>query len=109
MKLTIKGEITITTERGYKISPRIIEVLKMVEKTGSLNRAVKEMELSYSYIWNTLYKLNCHLDAPLIETQRGGSGGGESFLTDKGKELISQYEKLEKNFEIFLQEKQLKC
>ena len=102
MKLIIKGELTIETESGVKINTRIIELLKLVQETGSLNTAVKEMGLSYSYTWNTLYKINCQLEEPLLITQRGGKGGGVSYLTDNGVRLIKKYDSLKKDFRQFL-------
>ena len=89
-------------ESGLRINPRLIELLRVVEETGSLNTAVKELGLSYSHTWNTLYKVNCLLNAPLIITKRGGKGGGEAHLTPSGQSLVRQYEKLRKDFEEFL-------
>jgi len=104
MNLIIKGAISIETEHGEKINSRIVELLRIIEQTGSLNEAVKELEMSYSYAWNTLYKLNCQLTQPLIVMQRGGRGGGEAILTENGKKLLTQYEKLKKDFVQFMKE-----
>ena len=104
MGLNFKNELIIVTESGLKISSRIIEVLKRVEQTGSLNTAVKEMGLSYSYIWNTLYKINCQFNTPLIETKRGGKGGGLASVTENGKKIIRQYDSLKQNIDKILQE-----
>ena len=104
MNLIIKGELSIETESGLKINPRIIDLLKLVQETGSLNTAVKEMGLSYSYIWNTLYKINCQLNNPLLITQRGGKGGGVAYLTNSGIRLIKEYERMKKDFHQFLEE-----
>jgi molybdate transport repressor ModE-like protein len=104
MNLIIKGELSIETESGLKINSRLIELLKLVQETGSLNTAVKEMDLSYSHTWNTLYKINCHLNEPLLITQRGGKGGGVAFLTNAGIRLIEQYDNLKDSFHQFLEE-----
>jgi molybdate transport system regulatory protein len=104
MDLIIKGAFSIETEHGERINPRIVELLRVIEQTGSLNEAVKELEMSYSYAWNTLYKLNCQLTQPLIVMQRGGKGGGEALLTDNGRKLLAEYEKLKKDFSMFMRE-----
>jgi molybdate transport system regulatory protein len=104
MNLIIKGALAIETEYGEKINPRLIELLRIIEQTGSLNEAVKELEMSYSYAWNTLYKLNCQLPNPLVVMQRGGKGGGVATLTESGKKLLDQYEQLKKDFIQFMQE-----
>jgi molybdate transport system regulatory protein len=98
----IRGELTVQLESGLKINTRLVELLRIVDKTGSLNTAVKELGLSYSYAWNTLYKINCMLETPLLNTKRGGKGGGVAHLTEAGKQLVYQYEKLLDDFSEFL-------
>ena len=103
MNVLVKGTFSIELETGLKINPKIFELLQTVERTGSLNMAAKELGLSYSYAWNTLYKINCQLNAPIIVTQRGGKGGGVATLTVRGVMLLRQYEKICADFEKFLQ------
>lgn len=104
MKLILRGALSIETEHGDKVNPRIVELLRLIEQTGSLNEAVKELDMSYSYAWNTLFKLNCQLSQPLIVMQRGGKGGGEALLTENGKKLLLQYETLKKDFIRFMKD-----
>ena len=102
MNILVKGTFSIELETGLKINPKIISLLQLIEKTGSLNTAAKALGLSYSYAWNTLYKINCQLNAPIIITKRGGKGGGVASLTPRGISLLRQYEKLCGDFEKFL-------
>jgi molybdate transport system regulatory protein len=104
MNLIIKGALIIETESGEKINTRVVELLRLIERTGSLNEAVKELDMSYSYAWNTIFKLNCQLPHPLVVLQRGGKGGGVATLTDSGKRLLTQYEQLKKDFIHFMEE-----
>lgn len=102
MNILVKGTFSIELETGLRVNPRIIELLRLVEKSGSLNTAAKELGLSYSYAWNTLYKINCQLNTPILVTKRGGKGGGVATLTDRGISLLRQYEKICQDFETFL-------
>jgi len=102
MNILVKGTFSIELETGLKINPRIFTLLKLVEKTGSLNTAAKALGLSYSYVWNTLYKINCQLTTPIIITKRGGKGGGIATLTQRGYVLLEEYDKIYKDFELFL-------
>ena len=104
MELKVRGIIEIETSNGYKIPARVIELLKEIEKTSSLNAAVKNIGMSYSYAWNLLFKTNCQLDHPLINSRKGGNGGGVAELTEPGIALLKQYRKLENDFDHFLGE-----
>lgn len=91
MDIRLKGEISLELDNGFTISHRIMELLMVVEKTGSLNRAAKQLGVSYSHSWNILHRLNCQLQQPIVVTQRGGKGGGIAHLTTAGKSLLDKY------------------
>ena len=97
-ELLISGVLKIETENGFVVHPKAIELLREVDKTGSLNSAVANIGMSYSYAWNMLNKTNCQLDAPLLISRRGGNGGGVAKLTDAGKTLLNYCNKLENDF-----------
>jgi molybdate transport repressor ModE-like protein len=61
--------------------------------------AVKELGMSYSHAWNTLYKINCQLEAPLMITRRGGKGGGVAYLTPAGEELLDRFTELKREIQ----------
>ena len=98
IELVIKGVFTMETSDGFSIHPKVIDLLKEIELTGSLNSAVEHIGMSYSYAWNLMNKTNCKLNTPLIITKRGGNGGGIAKLTDAGKKLLDHYNKLEQDF-----------
>jgi molybdate transport repressor ModE-like protein len=104
MELKVRGIIEIETQSGYKVPLKVIELLMEIEQTGSLNAAVKNIGMSYSYAWNLIFKTNCQLEQPLIVSRKGGNGGGVAELTEAGKLLLKQYRKLENDFDIFLGE-----
>ena len=102
MNIFVRGTFSIELETGLKINPHIFTLLQWVEKTGSLRTAAKTLGVSYSHAWNTLYKINCQLNAPILITQRGGKGGGVAALTPQGEALLRQYERLCRDLETFL-------
>lgn len=108
MDLIIKGVLEIETRNGYKIPSRVIDLLIEIEQTGSLNSAVKNLGMSYSYAWNIIFKTNCQLEHPLVVSRKGGNGGGIAGLTEEGKSLLEQYRKLETDFREFLGKHNLK-
>ncbi len=99
MKLTVNISFNIETSEGFVIHPKIIDLMREIELSGSLNAAVNEIGMSYSYAWNMLNKANCKLGTPIVVTKRGGNGGGIAYLTEAGQKLLSICNKLEKDFE----------
>ncbi len=68
-----------------------IELLQTIEEEGSLNKAAKILGMSYRHAWGILKKLEKRLNLKLVESEKGGTGGGGSKLTDQGIELIRKY------------------
>jgi molybdate transport system regulatory protein len=67
-------------------------LLKGVEKLGSLHQAAMEMKMSYRKAWLTVNACEERLGFALIDRQTGGTSGGGSRLTVKGKDFIKRYE-----------------
>jgi molybdate transport system regulatory protein len=90
--LKIKSKIWIETEQGIVISEGRIQLLKLIDATGSLNKAAKAMNISYQKAWKLLDASNKASKQPLIETQIGGNKGGGTVLTPYGKSLVKSFE-----------------
>ncbi|MFW5808618.1 MAG: winged helix-turn-helix domain-containing protein [Spirochaetota bacterium] len=91
------------TENGLEIPGKVFELLKLISETGSINTAVRELGVSYSYAWNTLNRLNCKLDTPIVVTRRGGNGGGVSTVTEAGLRIVDEYDRLRERLESVLE------
>ncbi|MDO5563774.1 MAG: LysR family transcriptional regulator [Eubacteriales bacterium] len=84
--------IRLTLKRNEKFyGPGIVELLKLIEKNGSIQKAAKEMEMSYSKAWNIIKRVERELEEKVVETRSGGSGGGETNLTQFGKDFMEKY------------------
>lgn len=66
-------------------------LLEAVERLGSLNKAAKEMDMSYSKAWNIVNRAEEQLGFLVLERKTGGVEGGGSLLTKEAKVLIKQY------------------
>ena len=71
---------------------RTAMLLRLVDETHSVRTACQRMQLSYSSGWNTIRTLESQLNYALIERQQGGTGGGKSSLTEKGRDLLARYD-----------------
>jgi molybdate transport system regulatory protein len=88
---------------GWSASSPAIELLKVLDQTGSINSAAKAVGLSYKSAWQKLDQINNLLPYPLVNKQTGGSGGGGTVLTDEGRELIGKIDYLKKEFSQFME------
>jgi molybdate transport system regulatory protein len=66
-------------------------LLRAIESTGSLSEASELMGISYRKAWGDVQKAQEALNEPLVEKHRGGSRGGQSSLTEQGKEWVEAY------------------
>ncbi len=68
-------------------------MLRLVDQQGSLSRAARAMDMSYSQAWNLIKSLEQRLGFCLIQSQAGGKFGGGSSLTPAARALVEKYEK----------------
>ena len=92
--MQIDGRFWLTKNGRSFLGSGRIELLLLIEKTGSINAAAKEMKMSYKAAWERINSMNELADEPIIERKVGGKGGGGSTLTAYAHELIQTYNKL---------------
>ncbi len=73
----------------------IRNLLLAIDQTGSINQASEKLNMSYRRAWERIHRAEERLGEALVISQTGGSHGGGSTLTDKGKELLRKYDQLE--------------
>ena len=78
---------------GVRVDGRDAALLRAVAEHGSLNAAADALGRSYSRAHGRIDELEAAL-GPLVERERGGSGGGGSRLTDAGRELLARFDRL---------------
>jgi len=70
------------------------ELIDYIDQFGSLKAAADKMEISYRKAWGMLKEAEEKMGFALTEKHRGGQHGGNSVLTEEGKELIEAYKEL---------------
>ena len=81
--------------------PGVAEFLTLVDQTGSMQTACREMEMSYSKGWKIIKKAEEYLGCSLIESRSGGASGGSSHLTEEARDLLTRYLDMEKELKNF--------
>jgi molybdate transport system regulatory protein len=70
-------------------------LLQAIDTCGSINRAAKEINISYRKAWSYIKAMEERLGIKLVERQAGGKNGGGASLTDEAKEFVRRYELME--------------
>jgi molybdate transport system regulatory protein len=79
--------------------------LEKIDQTGSLKAAANLMSISYRKAWGDLSNAEKVFGVPLVIRQRGGSGGGETHLTEEGRYVLAFYKELRETVEKTLNDK----
>ena len=86
-------KIQLTDDNGMKFfGEGPCQLLRCVEKTGSLRAAAMEMEMAYSKATKLLKQAEASLGFSLTTRSAGGKDGGGSVLTPEGRQWLQQYE-----------------
>lgn len=80
---------------GAMLGPGKAELLERIRDTGSISAAGRQMEMSYKRAWMLVEEMNGAFLVPLVESVRGGSGGGGARLTLTGEEVLRLYRAVE--------------
>jgi molybdate transport system regulatory protein len=86
----------IVLRSGVAIGPGKADLLEAIAETASLTKAAKRFNMSYKRGWSLVQEMNGHFSEPLVETEKGGAGGGGGArLTRLGTYVLTRYRKME--------------
>lgn len=91
------GELKIRVILGPNIvlGPGKADLLEGVRETGSISAAGRRMAMSYKRAWDLVDAMNQAFDVPVVQTSKGGSGGGGASLTATGEQVLALYRSLQ--------------
>ncbi|MBT3377732.1 MAG: LysR family transcriptional regulator [Lentisphaerae bacterium] len=79
-------------------------LLSAIREHGSLQQACRELGISYRKAWGDLRKSEEELGITFLEKHRGGSGGGNTSLTEDGERWLQAYTRFRSDVERGLQD-----
>lgn len=91
--LEIKPRLIVRGERA--LGPGKADLLELIAATGSISAAAKRMRMSYSRAWTLVDVMNRTFKAPLVEAAAGGAHGGGAVVTERGREALEQYRRMQ--------------
>ena len=89
--------IRIVFGEDEMIGPGKAELLERIDRCGSIAAAGREMGMSYKRAWQLIGMLNAMFRDPLVDSTRGGPGGGGAVLTQAGRAALALYRAFEED------------
>jgi len=77
------------------IGPGKAQLVALIDATGSISAAAREMGMSYRRAWQLVEALNASFIEPVVVTAVGGKRGGGAVVTAFGRELVAQFRAIE--------------
>ncbi|ALJ04309.1 molybdenum transporter [Pseudalgibacter alginicilyticus] len=102
MNYKIKSRIWIEHENHVLLGEGRVLLLKAIDKTGSLSKAAKSLNISYKKAWDLIDSVNKSAKTPVTKNSIGGKGGGGAQLTEYGKSLVTVFDEINQNCWEFL-------
>lgn len=95
-KVEIRPRLRVMAGAAIALGPGKAQLLELVQRTGSITRAAREMNMSYMRAWTLIRTMNRCFKEPVIISSHGGArGGGGAALTKTGREILALYQKME--------------
>ena len=88
--LSLKTKIVLSKGEDF-FGPGIFHLLQYVDETGSIQAAAKKMGMSYSKCWKLLNRAEEQMGFPFLNRYNGGKNGGNSTITEEGREFMNRY------------------
>lgn len=95
-------KIIINNNGEFCLGPGIIRLLKEVDTAGSIAKAAKNLDISYSKAWKMVRHAESGLGERLVERNAGGARQeAHAILTEKALSYIRAFEKTSDEIEAF--------
>jgi len=75
------------------------ELLRQIEKTGSIKKAAEKVGISYKKAHEYIKAMEKRTGKKIVETYRGGKKGGGASLTPFARDLLGKFEGIKKEFD----------
>lgn len=88
--LSLKTKLVLSKTEDF-FGPGLFHLLQYIDETGSIQAAAKKMGMSYSKCWKLLNRAEEQMGFPFLNRYNGGRHGGNSTITEEGREFMNRY------------------
>ncbi|QUM88606.1 TOBE domain-containing protein [Moritella sp. 36] len=89
--MDLKALLTISVADKVFANPKRIALLQQIQACGSISQGAKLAGMSYKTAWDSVKDMNTRLPEPVVNSEKGGKGGGGAKLTLFGERLLQMY------------------
>jgi molybdate transport system regulatory protein len=86
-----KLKVWVVFDRRVKFGDGRAELLALIDRLGSIQRAVARMNMSYRSAWGYLRDLERSAGFKFLERRPGAAPGGGTRLTARGRAFLARY------------------
>lgn len=103
-QVELKGSVWMTVEgKNFGGSDRI-QLLAEIAEYGSITQAAKAMRMSYKAAWDAIDQMNNLAGEALVQRLAGGKGGGGTWLTQLGEQLVANFGIIQREHQRFIEQ-----
>ncbi|UDM16827.1 TOBE domain-containing protein [Vogesella sp. XCS3] len=100
--IQLQGSLWMTVDgQNFGGTDRITLLAKIAE-CGSITQAAKAARMSYKTAWDAIDTMNNLAGEPLVERLTGGKGGGGTRLTQRGVQLVANFQSILREHQTFV-------
>src|SRR5204863_5119577 len=92
---SLRPRLRVMLGNEIALGPGRVDLLELIQQTGSLRAAAERMGISYMRAWQLVKYTNRCFNTPLVEIVRGGKTGGGAKLTKTGQSVVVLYRRME--------------
>jgi len=103
--MNVRYKVWLESEGEAVFGDGTAELLRGVDRLGSISAAARRMHMSYRQAWGAIQKIEQRLGEKMVETRVGGRTGGGAVLTDTAREFLGKYERFREGVDRAMEEK----
>jgi molybdate transport system regulatory protein len=103
--MEVRSKIWIEAEGKPLFGSGREALLKAIDRLGSINKAAKDIHISYRKALSYIQSMEERIGSRLVERQAGGVNGGGAVLTEEAKDFLRKFELLEEGINELLDKK----
>ena len=91
-RLVPRIKIWLEIDGHYAFGFGVSEMLRAIDKTGSIKQAAADLGKSYRYVWGRVKDAEKTLGRQLVETHIGGKDAHRSCLTAEARRFVADFQ-----------------